>query len=200
MEWLKAILEKAEFKDGVLNVASVMELVNAEFPKHAVPKKEFNDKVGELKAANDTITDLKKANGDNEELQNKITTYETEIKKLKAATENTRREYALKEKLTSAGVVDADYLIYKQGGIEKFAFDKDGNPIGVDDIVKPLKESMPHLFKVDKPAGYNPARGVDPDVGNPWAKETFNLTKQGELFKTDPARARELAAAAGAKL
>ena len=200
MEWLKAILEKAEFKDGVLNVASVMELVNAEFPKHAVPKKEFNDKVAELKTANDTITDLKKANGDNEELQNKIAPYETEIRKLKAVTENTRREYTLKEKLASAGVVDADYLIYKQGGIEKFAFDKEGNPIGVDDIVKPLKESMPHLFKADKPTGYNPARGGNPDVGNPWAKENFNLTKQGELFKTDPARARELAAAAGVKL
>jgi len=32
---------------------------------------------------------------------------------------------------------------------------------------------------------------------NPFAKETFNLTKQGELFKENPAQARELAAQAG---
>ena len=39
-----------------------------------------------------------------------------------------------------ATAVDADYLIYNQGGIDKFTFDKDGKPVGVDDILKPLRE------------------------------------------------------------
>lgn len=36
--------------------------------------------------------------------------------------------------------------------------------------------------------------------GNPWSKDSFNLTKQGELMKSDPAKARRMAAAAGVVL
>ena len=70
MEWLKAILEKAEIKDGKLDVDAVMNAAQKEFPKHAVPKDDFNNKVKELETANDTITELKKSNGDNADLQN----------------------------------------------------------------------------------------------------------------------------------
>ncbi len=200
MEWLKAILEKASVTDGRLDVEALMKQVNAEFPKHAVPKKDFNDKVAELKAANDTITELKKAGADNEELQKKITGYETEIKNLKTAADNTRKEYTLKDKLKAAGVVDADYVIYKQGGLDKFSFDKEGNPIGVDDLLKPMKESSPHLFKAEK-GGYNPTAGGAPSgATNPWMKDTYNLTEQGRIYRQDPAQARELAAAAGVKI
>ena len=97
MEWLKELLEKAKITDGKLNVDEVMEAAKKEFPKHAVPKNVFNDKCEELKTANETITTLKKENGDNEELQNKIKDYETEIGNLKAAAVNTSKQYALKE-------------------------------------------------------------------------------------------------------
>ena len=60
MEWLKAILEKAVITDGRLDVDATMKTINAEFPKHAVPKQDYNDKVKELSTANDTIKDLKK--------------------------------------------------------------------------------------------------------------------------------------------
>ena len=76
MEWLKAILEKAKIEDGKLDIDGVMSTVNSEFPKYAVPKNVFNDKVTELKTANKTIEDLKQSNADNEELQKKITEYE----------------------------------------------------------------------------------------------------------------------------
>ena len=55
MEWLKAILEKAVITDGRLDVDATMKTINAEFPKHAVPKQDYNDKVKELSTANDTI-------------------------------------------------------------------------------------------------------------------------------------------------
>ena len=199
MEWLKAILEKAPVADGKLDVEALMKQVNAEFPKHAVPKKDFNDKTAELKAANDTIAELKAAGADNGDLQKKISDYETEIKTLKTAAENTRKEYALKEGLKAAGALDADYVIYKQGGLDKFTFDRDGRPVGVEEVLKPLKESSPHLFK--KAGGYDPAaRGSPSGATNPWKKETFNLTEQGRILKQDPAQARELAAAAGVKI
>ena len=83
MEWLKAILEKAKIEDGKLDIDGVMSTVNSEFPKYAVPKNVFNDKVTELKTANKTIEDLKQSNADNAELQNKIKEYESEIETLK---------------------------------------------------------------------------------------------------------------------
>ena len=46
------------------------------------------------------------------------------LKRSKTNALNTAKTYALKEQLSKAGVTDADYLIYKQGGIDKFTFDK----------------------------------------------------------------------------
>lgn len=201
MEWLKEILEKAVITDGKLDVEAVVKAVNAEFPKHAVPKQDYNDKVKELSTANETIKGLKENNADNAELQQKVKDYEAETARLKTEADNTRKEYALKDKLKEAGVTDADYIIYKQGGLDKFTFDKDGKVIGLDDVLKPMRESSPHLFKnAGGAGGYNPAGGGKPPVNNPFAKETYNLTEQGRLFKQNPEQAKEMAAAAGVKL
>ena len=164
-------------------------------------KDDFNTKVEELKTANGTIEELKKSNGDNEELQKKIGDYEIEIKNLKKTAENTSKTYALKESLAKQGVLDPDYLIYKAGGLDKFTFDKEGKPVGVEDAVKPYKEdeTMAHLFKQEqtKPP-YHPQGGTGgAGSTNPFAKETFNLTKQGELLKSNPEQAKAMAAAAG---
>lgn len=200
MDWLKTILENAVITDGKLDIEATMKAVNTEFPKHAVPKQDYNDKVKELNTANDTITGLKKDNEGNTELQTKITGYETEIKKLKDAAANTQKEYALKDKLKESGVTDVDYIIYKQGGLDKFTFDKDGNPVGIDDALKPMKEASPHLFKTESGGGYNPAGGGSPAAKNPFAKDSFNLTEQGKLLRDNPVQAKELAAAAGVTL
>ena len=203
MEWLKAILEKAEIKDGKLDVDAVMNAAQKEFPKYAVPKDDFNTKVEELKTANGTIEELKKSNGDNEELQKKIGDYEIEIKNLKKTAELTSKTYALKESLAKQGVLDPDYLIYKAGGLDKFTFDKEGKPVGVEEAVKPYKEdtTMAHLFKQEqqKPP-YNPKDGNGGGTSNPFAKDTFNLTEQGRLLKENPAQAKEMAALAGVTL
>lgn len=201
MEWLKEILEKATITDGKLDIEAVMKSVSAEFPKHAVPKKEYNDKAEELKTANKTITDLKKENGDNEELQKKIGEYETEITNLKKSAEDTAKTYALREQMVKEGVIDPDYLIYKAGGIEKFNFDKENKPIGLEESIKSYKEdaTMAHLFKQQeqKKPPYNPVNGGAGGTVNPFAKETYNLTKQGELLKNNPEQAKAMAAAAG---
>ena len=125
---------------------AVMDIWN-ETIKGFVPKERFDEVNGKLKEANTTIDTLKKSNADNEELQKQVKEYKEKVTILEATAANTRKEYALKDKLKEAGVVDADYIIYKQGGIDKFTFDKEGNPVGIDDVVKPLKESSPHLFK-----------------------------------------------------
>lgn len=203
MNWLKGLLEKASVTDGKLDVEALMKHISAEFPKHAVPKEDFNNKVKELDAANTTIAELKKTSGDNEELKKKIGEYEKEMEDLKKSAEDTSKTYALKEKLSKSGVLDPDYLIYKHGGIDKFAFDKKNQPIGVDDVLKGYKEdtAMAHLFKKEaqKPP-YDPKNGGAGGMANPFAKDTYNLTEQGRLLKSDPAQAKELAAAAGVSI
>jgi hypothetical protein len=167
--------------------------------KDFIPKTRFDEVNGQLKTANSTIDQLKNTNKDNEALQAEVTKYKDQVRQMETAAANTQKEYALKDKLKEAGVTDVDYIIYKQGGLDKFTFDKDGKPVGVDDVLKPLRETSPHLFKQNK-GGYDPAGGGTPPAGNPFAKETWNMTKQGELFKADPAQARQMAAAAGVKL
>ncbi|WP_320990741.1 phage scaffolding protein, partial [Hungatella sp.] len=107
--------------------------------KGFVPKERFDEINGKLKETNTTIETLKKDNSDNEELQKQVKEYKEKVTALEVASANTVKEYALKDKLKEAGVVDADYIIYKQGGLDKFTFDKDGKPVGIDDVVKPLK-------------------------------------------------------------
>ncbi len=168
--------------------------------KGFIPKTRFDEVNEQLKTANATIETLKKDNKDNEALQAEVAKYKTQVTELQTAAANTVKEYALKDKLKEAGAVDADYIIYKQGGLDKFTFDKDGKPVGVEDVLKPLKESSPHLFKTQQGGGYNPAGGGNPPAANPFAKETWNMTEQGRLLKADPVQARQMAAAAGVKL
>lgn len=118
-------------------------------------KQKATAKDAELTKANETITQLqetvKKYDGkdpdklqqDLKDLQDK---YNTDIAAERKKAGDVAKGYALKAALQAAGVTDPDYLIYKHGGIEKFAFTED-KPIGVDDILKPYKESSPHLFK-----------------------------------------------------
>lgn len=140
--------------------------------KGYIPKERFDEVSGKLKEANTTIETLKKNNQDNEELQKQVNQYKTKVTELETAAANTQKEYALRDKLKEVGVVDADYVIYKQGGLEKFTFDKDGKPIGVDDVLKPMREASPHLFKAQNSGGYVPAGGGNPPASNPFAKDT----------------------------
>ena len=103
-------------------------------------------KDGELTKANETIKGLQEA----------VKKFDgVDIDKLKqlaaerAKAENIRKEYTLKEALKGLGVLDPDYLIFKQGGLEKFAF-ADGKPVELEDITKPYKEKSPHLFHQDE--------------------------------------------------
>lgn len=202
MEWLKEILRNAVYgEDGKLDVEKTLEKISKEAPKHIISKNEYDAKVTGLNTANDTIKDLKESTDGNEKLQGKIDTYEKEIKNLKKANEDMQKSYRLKEIISNAGCTDADYLIYKHGGLDKFTFDKDGKPVGVDEIVKSYKESIPMLFPTgQKHQSYNPTGGKGASTTNPFAKETFNLTEQGKMLKENPAQAQEMAAAAGVTL
>ena len=168
--------------------------------KGFVPKERFDEVNGKLKEANTTIETLKKDNTNNEELQKQVNQYKEKVQQMEKEAADTAKRYALNEALKEAGVTDADYVIYKQGGLEKFTFTKEGKPVGVEDVLKPLRESSPHLFQTPSGTGYRPNGGKTPPAKNPFAKDSFNLTEQGRLLRENPEQAKALASAAGITL
>lgn len=192
---------KPENKDKQMKLADLGSGQYVDKGKYDAAVAEKENLAGQIKTLNATIGSLKKDNADNETLQTTIANLQGELKKQQTASEEIAKTYALKESLAKQGVLDPDYLIYKAGGLEKFNFDKEGKPIGVEDAVKPYRDdaAMAHLFKQEKPP-YTPKNGGAGGVTNPFAKDTFNLTEQGRLLKENPAQAKELAAAAGVTL
>lgn len=196
---INAYNAKPENKDKQIKLGN---LANGEYVgrgKYDSLEAEKKNLETQITTLNSTIKNLKDGNKDNEELQNTINTLNADIKKLKDEAVITAKEYALKEQLAKAGVSDPDYLIYKHGGVDKFNFDKDNKPIGVEDSIKPYKEdkSLAYLFCAVQKPNYNPNDGSDTETKNPWSKEHFNLTEQGKLLRENPVQARELASAAG---
>lgn len=147
---------KREFLEGLKLENELIEKIMAEHGKtiQAEQAKAATKDV-ELKAANETITGLqatiKKFDGvDVDKLQQDAKDWEKkyndDLATEQQKTENLKKEYVLKGVLSEKGVMDPDYLIYKHGGVDKFAFDSDGKPVGVDDTLKSYKESNPNLF------------------------------------------------------
>ena len=189
---------KPENKEKQVKIADLGSGQYVDKGKYDTAVAEKENLAGQIKTLNTTIGDLKKNNADNETLQNTIADLQTKLKDQQTANDQISKTYALKDSLTKQGVLDPDYLIYKAGGLDKFTFDKEGKPVGVEEAVKPYKEdkTMAHLFKQEQP---NHPQGGTGGAGtaNPFAKETFNLTKQGELLKSNPEQAKAMAAAAG---
>jgi len=97
-----------------------------------------------------------------------------------------------------------------ENGVSK-AFEADGRtprvgkdgltPMTFDEWAEALVAEAPHLFEQNSGGGAagNGSGGVG-GTDNPWKSGTFNLTKQGQIMKSDPARARLLMIAAGARV
>lgn len=128
------------------------------------------------------------------------------IEDLQAANKTTKAEYETKLKdlqLASAiklAIVDKAHdaeLVASLFDKTKLILSADGKVTGLEEQVKALQESKAFLFKPDAGNGYNPVGGQGGAGVNPFAKDTFNLTEQGNLFKTNPAQAKAMAAAAG---
>lgn len=156
-------------------------------------------KDAELAAANETIKGLQstisKFDGiDVEKLQKDAkeweTKYSTDIQAEREKAELVKKEYALKDALKEKGVLDPDYLIYKHGGVEKFAFNDKGEAIGLDETIKPYRESMPNAF-AGKPEGNSVvhvdlggAGGGPQGNSDQGANAQFNSMLRGALGKS----------------
>ena len=74
---------------------------------------QMTSKSEEIKKANELIEELKKGTKGNEELQSKITAYDSQIAELQEELKTIKLNSAIKVALMSEKAVDVDYLTYK---------------------------------------------------------------------------------------
>lgn len=164
MEFLKAILgdelynsvaEKINAHNGNEankdNLIKIANLATGEYVgkgKYDALNELLTSKQTELDGANGLIAELKAGTKGNEELQAKITTYETvTIPELQEKLAETKLNSAIKVALLSEKAVDVDYLTYKlkEKG-EKLELDDNDNIKNWDDISSGLKTQFPTMF------------------------------------------------------
>lgn len=114
--------------------------------KYAGLETDLSSKVSELEKANALIAELKKGTGKDEELQQQISKYESEIEALRNENVNLKTENALKFALASAGAVDVDYLMFKAKEKGEITLDADGKIKGESDLISGLKVQHPAMF------------------------------------------------------
>ena len=109
-------------------------------------------KDAELTTANGLIAELKKGTKGNEELQQKIGTYETQVADLQTQLQETKIKSAIKVALLSEKAVDVDYLTFKlneklkEKG-ETLQLDENDNIKGWDAYKDGLKTQFPSMFE-----------------------------------------------------
>lgn len=165
--------------------------------KHDALQALFDGKVTELDTANTLIADLKKGTKGNEELQGKVTAYETQVQQLQEQLKKTQLDSEIKVALLAAKAKDVEYMTYKlneQG--DKLVLGEDGKVKGIDEMIAGLKTQFPAHFEEDKPGrkiinnGRLPGNNTDPTTVTPeqFAKMGYNerlklKQENEELFK-----------------
>lgn len=102
----------------------------------------------QLTEANNLIAELKKNNKGNEELQQKVSAYETEIATLRAQLEETQIDADMHVALLAEGVKpdDIDYVMFKLKAKGKLERGEDGKIKDMDDKIAALKTQLPSQF------------------------------------------------------
>lgn len=170
----------------------------------AKPSAEVTAELEQLRADKEEhekqLETLRKAAGDNEELKTQIETLQSENKKAKKDFEKKYAELRMNNaiKLAIHGKVQDEDIVAGLIDKEKVVIAKDGSIAGLDEQITSLKESKAFLFKTEGP-GYKPTGGK-PQSKNPWAKDSFNLTEQGKIYKENPTLAKQMASEVGVQL
>lgn len=135
-------------KDNLIKIANLATGEYVGKGKYDALNELLTSKQTELDGANNLIAELKAGTKGNDELQGKITTYETvTIPKLQEELAETKLKSAIKVALLSEKAVDVDYLTYKlrEKG-EKLELDDNDNIKNWDDISSGLKTQFPTMF------------------------------------------------------
>lgn len=168
MEFLKAILgdelytqlaEKLNAHNGdeanKENQIKLGNLANGEYVgkgKYDALQAQLDGKSTELDSANSLIAELKKGTQGNEELQGKITGYESQVAQLQKELQETKIKSAVKVALLSENATDVDYLAYKldsklKADGKSLELDDADNIKGWDGLISDLKTQFPSWFE-----------------------------------------------------
>jgi hypothetical protein len=145
----------------------------------------------ELDTANGLIEQLRKSAKGNEELQGKITGYESQVAELQAQLQETKIKSAIKVALLSEKAVDVDYLTFKlneklkEKG-ETLTLDENENIKGWDAYKDGLKTQFPSMFEssatgTKKILGDNRLPGSDSTAPGITAEQFANMGYQSRL-------------------
>ena len=113
---------------------------------------QLTGKVTELQTANDLIAELRKGTKGNEDMQNKIKDYDTQVAALQKQLADTKLKAAIKVALLQEKALDIDYLTFKLENQLKdenktLELDENDNIKGGKDIFDGLKKQFPGQFE-----------------------------------------------------
>lgn len=94
----------------------------------------------------------------------------------------------------SGWVLEEGVPVLRKG--EEVVRGKNG-PITFEEWLESQRETRPHWFPTPKGSGSTGNRGGGQHANNPWKKDSFNLTRQGQLMRENPELAERLMAEAG---
>jgi len=116
--------------------------------RHGKLKTQHENASTQLKEANDLIATLKQSTEGQEDLQKKVSDYETQIATLQAQLEETQIDADVHVELLSAGVKpdDIDYVMFKLKSKGKLERGDDGKIKDMDDKIAALKTQLPGQF------------------------------------------------------
>ena len=125
----------------------------------------------ELTTANGLIAELKKGTKGNEELQGKITAYDTQVQELQKQLQETKMKAALKVALLAEKAIDIDYLTFKvneklKADGKTLELDENENIKGWDDLKNGLKTQFPNQFESAKNNGFKVEANPLPESDN----------------------------------
>ncbi|MFP4015799.1 MAG: phage scaffolding protein [Halanaerobiales bacterium] len=200
VEWLKEIL--GEDLDE-----SKMEKIKEEFPKHAVPKDQYNkkaDKAEELESelntakeqldqTNEKLTDLQEKAENAEDFKEQLDAIKSEYDEYKEQ-EQTRinqikKKSALEKKLLTSKVPeDAVDLVINDFDLDELELDDDGNLKNIDEQMEKFKERRPSLIPKESKETEEPSLDFDnPDsltqeqLDQLSDEEYMELKKEGKI-------------------
>lgn len=139
-------------KDNQLKLANLAKGEYVGKGKHDALQAMLDSKTGELDTANQLIADLKKSNKGNEEMQGKISTYESQVADLQKQLHDTKVDYAAQLAVRDAGGDDVEFLVWKLKALAEGKLELDDNDKikGIDDLMTTLKTQSPAHFKTGK--------------------------------------------------
>ena len=176
MEWIQNILDNTELEDE--NTEEIVERIKQEFPKHAVPKEQYNkkaDKLEEVEAeleqteeqlnqTSEQLEDLESYAEENEELQEEIEQIKEEKEQFAEDKEQRIKEIQKKsqlekELLASNVPEDAVDLLVSDFNIEELELDDNNKLKNIDEHKEEVRKKRPSLFGEKKVSGQEPVDG-----------------------------------------